>query len=136
MPGHLSLWIKAWDTWVSIGERLVVQRVPSPKEISTLLQSHKSESLNAMCSVVPSQTLLVSFLEVLLKVHMLLLLCLCMCVDSSFLPSPLLLLPSCSFSYPLPYPLPLSPLPISLPTFPSLSPSLPPPLPSPSFLPY
>ena len=64
-----DLWKKAWDTWATIGKKLVVFRTLSPEQVREALQEESQETMTALCENVPSQTLLVSYMEVLIQVR-------------------------------------------------------------------
>lgn len=68
--GNLALWQKAWETWEAIGKEMVLRRSPTVQDLHSLVHPQpKIEHLEALSHSVPSQTLLVSFLEALVQVR-------------------------------------------------------------------
>lgn len=67
-PHTQTLWRQAWETWTTIGEEVVMLRALSPQQLSEVMQAQDANTMAALCQSVPSQTLLVSYLEVLIQV--------------------------------------------------------------------
>ncbi len=73
MDGNASLlpvWLKAWEVWSAIGERLVSQSLPSARQVKEMRGSGRSEDqvLQTVLDSTPSQALLVGLLEAILQV--------------------------------------------------------------------
>ena len=67
-PHTQALWRQAWETWTAIGEETVVQRFLSPQQLREVMKTQDTNTMAALCQSVPSQTLLVSYMEVLVQV--------------------------------------------------------------------